>query len=108
VIIVGIFDQFERNVSKARKRSTLSVNKSKGKMAESVFEGTQSMMGNTVTRTGRGHDYKVTHRHPFTGDYEGTSYHEVKSGNSKLSKLQKKTKKKMGSKYKVERSGWFF
>jgi len=105
---VGIFDQFGRNVSKARKRGTLSVNKSKGKMAESVFEGTQSMMGNTVTRTGRGHDYKVTHRHPFTGEYEGTSYHEVKSGNSKLSKLQKKTKKKMGSKYKVERSGWFF
>ena len=103
---MGIFDQFERNVSKARKRSTLSVNKSKGKMAESAFEGTQSMMGNTVTRTGRGHDYKVTHRHPFTGEYEGTSYHEVKSGNSKLSKLQKKTKKKMGPKYKVERSGW--
>ena len=78
-------------------------------MAENVFEGSQRMMGNKVTRTGWGHDYKVTHYHPFTGEYEGTTYHEVKSSRTaSLSPLQKKTKKKMGSKYKVERMGWFF
>jgi hypothetical protein len=105
---MGIFDSWNNEVKKTRKRSTLSVNKAKGRMAENVFVGVQGMAGNTVTRTGKGHDYKVTHRHPITREYEGTTYHEVKTGNSKLSKLQKKTKKKMGSKYKVERSGWFF
>jgi hypothetical protein len=104
---MGFMDQFEKNVSKARKRSTLGVNKTRGKISESVFEGTQRMMGNDVTRTGRGHDYKVKHRHPITGEYEGTTYHEVKSSRTApLSPLQKKTKKKMGSKYKVERMGW--
>ena len=77
-------------------------------MAESVFEGTQRMMGNTVTRTGRGHDYKVTHRHPFTGEYEGTSYHEVKSGNSKLSKLQKRQRKKWDQNIKLNDWDGFF
>jgi hypothetical protein len=100
---MGIFDDWGTNVSKAKKRTTLSVNKARGKMAEDVFAGIQGMGGNTVTRTGRGHDFKVTHRHPITGEYEGTTYHEVKTGNAKKSKLQEKTKKKMGSRYKEER-----
>jgi len=103
---MGLFDNFEKSVSKTKKRTTLGVNKFKGKMSESMFEDGERMKGNKVTRTGRGHDYKVTHRHPLTGKYEGTTYHEVKSGNGKLSKLQKKTKEKKGSRYKVERSGW--
>jgi len=103
---MGLFDSFEKSVSTAKKRNALGVNKFKGRMPESIFESQQRMMGNDVARTGRGHDYKVTHRHPLTGKYEGTTYHEVKSGNSKLSKLQNKTKKKMGPKYKVERSVW--
>lgn len=103
MVNMGIFDSFEKNVRNARKRSTLNVNKVRGRMAENVFAGIQGMGGNTVTRTGKGHDYKVTHRHPITGEYEGTTYHEIKTGNAKLSKLQKKTKKKMGTRFNEER-----
>jgi hypothetical protein len=105
-LFMGFLDDFEKSVTKTRKRQTLGVNIFRGQMSENVFEAQQRMMGNDVTRTGRGHDFKITHRHPFTGEYEGTTYHEVKTGNSKLSPLQKATKKKMGSRYKEERSGW--
>jgi hypothetical protein len=103
---MGFLDDYEKSVSKGRKRYTLGMNKFRGKLSENMFEANQRMMGNDVTRTGRGHDYKVTHRDPLTRQYQGTTYHEVKSGNSRLSDLQNKTKKKMGSRYKVERSGW--
>ena len=103
---MGLLDDYKKNVTKVKKRYTLESNKLKGKLSEDSFATQQRMMGNDVTRTGRGHDYKVTHRHPFTGEYQGTTYHEIKTGNSELSDLQKATKKKMGSRYKVERSGW--
>jgi hypothetical protein len=103
---MGFLDDFDKSIKKTKKRQTLAVNQFRGKMAENVFEGQERMKGNSVTRTGHGHDYKVTHRDPFTGAAKGTTYHEVKTGNSQLSDLQKKTKKKMGSRYKVERSGW--
>jgi hypothetical protein len=104
---MGIFDSWDNEVKKAKKRSTLNINKAKGSMAEKVFEGTERMKGNDVQRIHHGGDYIVTKRDMLTGKSKGKTVHEIKTGNSPLSPLQKKTKKKMGSKYKVERSGWF-
>ena len=103
---MGIFDSWNNEVKKARKRSTLNVNKAKGRMAEKVFEGTERMKGNDVKRIHHGGDYIVTERDILTGKSKGKKVHEIKTGNAKLSPLQKKTKKKMGSKYKVSRSGF--
>ena len=104
---MGILDSWDKGIKKAKKRSTLKVNKAKGSMAEKVFEGTERMKGNDVQRIHHGGDYIVTKRDMLTGKSKGKTVHEIKTGNSPLSPLQKKTKKKMGSKYKVERSGWF-
>ena len=35
---MGFLDDFEENVSKAKKRQTLGVNKFRGKISENVFE----------------------------------------------------------------------
>lgn len=48
---MGLFDNFEKSVSKARKRNTLGVNKFKGKMSESMFEDGERMRGNKVRKS---------------------------------------------------------
>jgi len=96
--------RIKKDLDKSRKRTRLKVNKIKGKMAEEGFVAYHSVGHNTVTRTGKGHDFKKTHRSVIGRKYEGTTFHEVKTGKSKQSKLQKKTQKKMGPKrYKVDR-----
>ena len=68
-----------------------------------------SIMGYEVERTGRGHDYVRRERDLVTGRVKKTEYVEVKSGNAKLSPLQKETKKKKKGRYKVVRDdGPFF
>ena len=60
------------------------------------------LSGYEVERTGKGHDFRVRKRDPFTGKVTYSGVREIKSGNAKLSKLQQKTKKKQ-SNYKVIR-----
>jgi hypothetical protein len=99
-------NDIDNNVKKYKKRQTLSVNKFKGKLAENNFEFQQRAMGNDVTRSPHGRDYIVTHRDPFTGKYRKTTHDEVKSSQTApLSPYQKAEKKRLGSRYRVHRSG---
>jgi hypothetical protein len=66
------------------------------------------MQGYEVERTGRGSDYVRRKRDIFTGRVTKTEHVEVKSGNAILSPLQKKTKKKKKSNYRVVREDPFF
>ena len=67
---------------------------------ETVYD-VLSLSSYDVERTGKGHDYKRVQRNIITGSKK-TEYIEVKSGDAKLSPLQKKTKKKKRN-YKVVR-----
>jgi hypothetical protein len=96
----GYVDPFKPKTKKQKKQEQIRRNYRKGKMAEESYVMRARLSGYEVERTGRGHDFKVRKRHPFTGKVTYTGYREVKSGNAKLSPLQKKTKKKK-SNYKV-------
>ncbi len=92
-----------RKVSKKEiKKDVIAENRRKGKAAEESYKIRAQMSGYEVERTGRGHDFKVRKRDPFTGKVTYTGYREIKSGNAKPSKLQKKTMKRK-SNYKVIR-----
>ena len=80
---------------KRSKKEVIRDNKAKGKRAEEQVKTEYEMNGWNMERTDRGHDYKATKRNWLTGKKE-TKYVEVKSGNAKLSPLQKKKKKQMG------------
>jgi len=66
-------------------------NVDRGKEIEKQFEAEQAWSGKKLKRTGRGSDYKTINRDIFTGK-KNIEYWEVKRNNSRLSKLQKKTK----------------
>ncbi len=91
---IGIFETWNQTRQKA--------NQEQGKAGEIQTKTNWEWNGWKMTRTGRGHDYRATRKNFFTGKTE-TKYVEVKTGNSKLSTLQKKKKKQLGSKYVVER-----
>ena len=84
------------------KKEVLNENRRKGKAAEESYKLRAQMSGYEVERTSRGHDFKVRKRDRVTGNVTYTGYREIKSGNAKLSKFQRKTKKKK-SNYKVIR-----
>ena len=92
-------------IKKVKKQWILAQNRERGRTNEMMFEIMQKASGNKVTRTGRGHDYKITEpANPLFGTRSKTKYVELKSSKSApLSKLQKKTKKKMKRKYEVWR-----
>lgn len=92
-----------RNKSKKqKKRETIANNRAKGRAAEDEFRLTSTLRGEEVVRTGRGSDFRVRKRDPWTGRVTSSKLVEVKSGKAKLSKLQKKTKRKK-SNYRVAR-----
>ena len=62
------------------------------------------MLGYNVERTGKGHDFKASKTNWLTGKKESV-YVEVKTGNSKLSPLQKKKRRQFGDRYVEERTG---
>lgn len=65
------------------------------------------LAGYEVERTGRGSDFRIRRRDMLTGRVVESRLVEVKTGNSKLSKLQKRTKKRK-SNYKVVRESPMF
>jgi len=99
---------FKPRSKKQRKKQQLKDNIRKGKSAEEEVRMEYTMRGYEVERTGKGSDYRVRRRNPFTGRVEESKLIEVKSSRTApVSKLQKKTKKKK-SNYKVERrEPWF-
>jgi len=96
-------DIFGRKKSKKEiKREVIAENRVKGRAAEYFYAMRARLAGLEVERTGRGHDFRVRKRNPFTGRVVYSGLREVKSGNARLSELQQKTKKKK-SNYKVIR-----
>jgi hypothetical protein len=92
-------------------RDVIAENRRKGRAAEQNYVITKKLQGYEVERTGRGHDYKLYNRNMFTGERSFVGYREIKSSDTApLSKLQKKQRKRLGSKYKVVRQdpGFFY
>jgi hypothetical protein len=95
---MGIFDIFKKS-----RREIIRENQSKGKEGEEHIRRKYEFNGYKVERTGKGHDFKAERKDWLTGKKE-TKYIEVKTGNSKLSDLQRKKKRQYGrSKYVEER-----
>ena len=94
---MGFFDIFKRN-----RKEVNRANQEQGKAGEEQVKAKYEFNGYKVERTGKGHDYRATKKNWFSGKKE-TKYVEVKTGNSKLSPLQRKKKKQLGSKYVEER-----
>lgn len=92
------FDEilFGKKSKKAKKRERIKRNKRKGKAAEDQVKMELQLQGFQVERTGKGSDFRAKKRDPITGEVIDEKLVEVKSGESKLSRLQKKTKKKKG------------
>lgn len=96
-----------KDIRKFKKRLTLASNRFTGNLKEKTYSVAAQAGGKEVQRTGKGSDYRERKVDLLTGKKGRWKYVEVKSGGAKLSKLQKKTKKKMGGKYKVVRSESF-
>jgi len=94
---LGFFD----SIKKSRKQVNRE-NQEQGKAGERRIKEEYEFSGYKVKRTGKGHDLKAEKKDWFTGKKE-TKYIEVKTGNSKLSPLQKKKRGYLGKKYVVER-----
>jgi hypothetical protein len=88
---------------KQRKRRKLAEARRKGAAGEETYRWQATLQGKEVERTGRGHDFIERKRDFLTGRVTSTKYVEVKTGKARLSKLQKKTKKKKKGGYKVVR-----
>lgn len=95
---MGFLDIFKKN-----KKEIIRENQSRGKDAEEHIKRKYEFNGYKVTRTGRGHDFKAEKRDWLSGKKE-IKHIEVKTGNSKLSDLQRKKKRQFGrGKYVEER-----
>ena len=95
--MLGFFDAFKKSRKQVNRE-----NQEQGKAGERRIKEEYEFSGYKVKRTGKGHDLKAEKKDWLTGKKE-TKYIEVKTGNSKLSKLQKKKRGQLGKKYVVER-----
>jgi predicted Holliday junction resolvase-like endonuclease len=96
-------DMWGKKYSKKQlKREVIAENREKGKAGEEDVRTKYEMRGYDLERTGKGSDFKAVRRDLWTGKPRKTVYLEVKTGNARLSPLQRKTKKKLRN-YKVER-----
>jgi hypothetical protein len=95
---LGFFDDiFKKSRSQVNRE-----NQEQGNAGERRIKEEYEFSGYKVKRTGKGHDLKAEKKDWFTGKKD-VKYIEVKTGNSKLSKLQKKKRGHLGDKYVVER-----
>ena len=89
------------------RRKQLELSKRRGRGAENRNRSWHTIKGNKVDKTGLGSDNLITEYSELlspqgiNGTY--TYLEEVKSGNARLTKRQKRTKKRYGSRYKVRR-----
>ena len=82
-----------KELKKMVDRIRMRGNQAQGRLGEIVYANDQSSRGNPLTRTGKGHDFR---------DKKGR-YHEVKTGKSRVSRLQRKKKKSYGGRYIIKR-----
>ena len=94
---MGFFDTFKKS-----RRQVNRENQEQGRAGEQKITRNWEFSGYKVTRTGKGHDLKAEKTDLFTGKKK-TTFIEVKTGNSKLSKLQRRKQRRLGDKYVVER-----
>jgi hypothetical protein len=87
---------------KQLKKEVIAENRRKGKAGEESFRLRAVINGREVERSPKGKDFIVRKKDIMTGKVTRTEHVEVKTGNAKLSELQKKTKKKK-SNYRVVR-----
>jgi hypothetical protein len=92
-----------RKSKKQIRRENLAANRRRGDAAQDAYKFSAEMRGLEVVRTGRGSDYRVRDRDFWTGRVKSSKLVEVKSGKAKLSKLQRKTKRKHPGHYTVVR-----
>ena len=90
-------------LKKESKRFTLRMNKMRGKMAEDSFRIEQGVRGHDVQRIHKGGDFVVQKKDLFGRKIGKPVTHEIKTGNSKLSPAQKKKKKQLKRRYKINR-----
>ena len=93
---MGFFDVFKKSRKQVNKE-----NQEQGRAGEKKIKEEYEFSGYKVTWTGKGHDFKAEKKDWFGN--KTTKHIEVKTGNSKLSKLQKKKRGRLGDKYVVER-----
>ncbi|RNJ79805.1 MAG: hypothetical protein D9C04_03830 [Nitrosopumilus sp. B06] len=86
------------------KGATIKRNQRRGKEAEKAFENESKFLGRKITRSGRGHDYIEKKKDPFTGKVTRIR-HEIKSGDGKLSRKQKRSSAQNGHNYRVHHYG---
>lgn len=86
---------FGRRTKKQAKQDTLVQNVRKGKAAEEQFVLQQRLMGREVERTGRGSDFRIRERNPWTGRVSRIYTREIKSSETApMRELQKKKRTK--------------
>lgn len=95
---MGFFDVFKKS-----KKEVIRENQHTGKQGEEQARREYEFSGHEVEKIHRGGDLKVTKRDWLTGKKEKPKIVEVKTGNSKLSKLQKKRQRQYGERYVVKR-----
>ncbi|MEM4378978.1 MAG: hypothetical protein QXX85_08365, partial [Candidatus Nitrosotenuis sp.] len=101
---MGIFDIFKKPTKKEVNSERTERIRQQGRDGEDAVRLKWQLRGYEVERTGKGHDYYVRKRDPLTGRVIDSKYVEAKNGeNAKLSPLQKKMKKKYGSRYIEDR-----
>lgn len=101
-----MYDIWRKPTKKERKRRQLEENIRKGRAGEEEYRWQATLQGKEVERTGRGHDYIERRRDLLTGRVTSTRRVEVKTGGARLSRLQKRIKKK--KKTKVYRTDPFY
>lgn len=72
-------------------------------MAEDWFALTQRLQGHEVRKIHKGGDFVVQRRDFFGRKIGRPETHEIKTGDSQLSPAQKRMKRRLGKKYKVDR-----
>jgi len=90
-------------LGKFSKRVTLSNNRMRGRTAEGIFAMEHTFQGDDVKKIHKGGDF-VVQKKDFLGRKIGRpTTHEIKTGHSKLSEAQKRRKRQLKGRYKVNR-----
>jgi len=90
-------------LNRLTQRMTLSSNVMRGRMAENEFEMSQRLQGHDVKKIHKGGDFVVQKKDFFGRKIGKPKTYEIKAGGSRLSKVQKKKKRKLKRKYEVVR-----
>lgn len=98
------FGSFDTELSSFSKRVTFENSKFRGKLAEDSFALEQTLQGKKVKRIHKGGDFVVQDTDMFGRNVGKPVTYEVKCGpTAKLSKAQKKNKKRLGKRFKEVR-----